>query len=245
TDRIASGGGSGGSRSLQVGGSAVRAGALALIEAARTRAAEALEAAEADLEFSGGAFRVAGTDRAIALRALAERAPGGQIVASAENTVGGQSWPNGCQICEVEIDPESGALEITRHSALDDIGTVVNPLVAEGQMQGGMAQGFGQALLEHCIYDADSGQLLTGSFMDYAMPRAADMPLELRTAFDERSPTGLNPLGAKGAGEAGTHGACPALVDAVLDALAPLGVTALDMPLTREKLWRAVSGARS
>jgi len=244
TDLIASGGGSGGSRSLQVGGSAVREGALALIEAARTLAAEALEAAEADLEFADGVFRVAGTDRAIALRALAARAPQGLIVANAEKTVGGQSWPNGCQICEVEIDPESGVPEITRHTAVDDIGTVVNPLVAEGQMQGGMAQGFGQALLEHCIYDPESGQLLTGSFMDYAMPRASDMPIILRAAFDEHSPTALNPLGAKGAGEAGTHGACPALVNAVLDALAPLGVDALDMPLTSEKIWRAISAAR-
>jgi carbon-monoxide dehydrogenase large subunit len=226
TDLIASGGGSGGSRSLQVGGSAVREGALALIAAARVLAAEALETAE------------------IELRALASRAPGGQIVARAEKTVGGQSWPNGCQICEVEIDPESGVVEITRHTAVDDIGTVVNPLVAEGQMHGGMAQGFGQALLEHCVYDRESGQLLTGSFMDYAMPRASDMPTVMRTAFDEHSPTALNPLGAKGAGEAGTHGACPSLVNAVLDALTPLGVKALDMPLTSEKIWRAISDAR-
>jgi len=244
TDLIASGGGSGGSRSLQVGGSAVREGAIALIEAARTLAVEALEAAEADLEFADGAFRVAGTDRAIELRALAERGPGGRIVAQAEKTVGGQSWPNGCQICEVEIDPESGVLEIVRHTAVDDIGTVVNPLVAEGQMHGGMAQGFGQALLEHCVYDPESGQLLTGSLMDYAMPRASDMPKVFRTAFDEHSPTALNPLGAKGAGEAGTHGACPSLVNAALDALGPLGVEALDMPLTPESLWRAISAAR-
>ena len=244
TDLIASGGGSGGSRSLQVGGSAVREGAMALIEAARKLAAEALEAAEADLEFADGAFRVAGTDRAIELRALAERAPGARIVAQAEKTVGGQSWPNGCQICEVEIDPESGVLEIVRHTAVDDIGTVVNPLVAEGQMHGGMAQGFGQALLEHCVYDLESGQLLTGSLMDYAMPRASDMPKVFHTAFDEHSPTALNPLGAKGAGEAGTHGACPSLVNAALDALGPLGVEALDMPLTSESLWRAISAAR-
>jgi aerobic carbon-monoxide dehydrogenase large subunit len=244
TDLIASGGGSGGSRSLQVGGSAVRESALALVAAARKLAAEALEAAEADLEFADGSFRVAGTDRVIELRALAARAPEGRIVADAEKTVGGQSWPNGCQICEVEIDPESGTLEIVRHTAIDDIGTVVNPLVAEGQMQGGMAQGFGQALIEHCVYDRESGQLLTGSFMDYAMPRAADMPKALQTAFDEHSPTSLNPLGAKGAGEAGTHGACPSLVNAVLDALAPLGVTSLDMPLTSEKIWRAIGAAR-
>jgi len=244
TDLIASGGGSGGSRSLQVGGSAAREGAIALIEAARKLAAETLEAADADLEFAEGAFRVAGTDRAIALPALAERAPGGRIVVQAEKTVGGQSWPNGCQICEVEIDPESGVLEIVRHTAVDDIGTVVNPLVAEGQMHGGMAQGFGQALLERCVYDPESGQLLTGSFMDYAMPRAADMPRVFRTAFDEHAPTALNPLGAKGAGEAGTHGACPSLVNAALDALAPLGVTSLDMPLTSESLWRAIRAAR-
>ena len=237
SDLLKVGGGAGGSRGLQVGGSAALAGARALIEVARPLAAQALEAAAADLEYGEGRFRIAGTDRGIGLAELAGKQPGRRVVCEHTETAKGQTWPNGCQVAEVEVDPETGVVRVARHSAVDDIGRVVNPLTAESQVHGGVAQGLGQALLEQSVYD-EHGQLLTGSFMDYAMPRAADMP-ELRTRFDESVPTGQNLLGAKGAGEAGCHGAVPAIVNAVIDAL---GVTEIDMPLTAEKVWRALRG---
>jgi carbon-monoxide dehydrogenase large subunit len=236
SDLLKAGGGAGGSRGLQVGGSAVFAGALALIEAARPLAAQALEAAAADLEYAEGRFRIAGTDRGIGLFELAERQPEKRIVCEHTETVKGQTWPNGCQVAEVEVDPETGAVRVVRHSAVDDIGRVINPLTAESQMHGGLAQGLGQALLEQTVYD-ETGQLLTGSFMDYAMPRAADMPAQMHARFDQSVPTQQNLLGAKGAGEAGCHGAVPAIVNAVIDAL---GVKQIDMPLTPEKVWRAL-----
>jgi carbon-monoxide dehydrogenase large subunit len=235
SDLPKTGGGAGGSRGLQVGGSAALAGAVALIEAARPLAAQALEAAAADLEYGEGRFRIAGTDRGIGLFELAGRQPARRIVCEHTETVKGQTWPNGCQVAEVAVDPETGVAHVVRHTAVDDIGRVINPLTAESQVHGGIAQGLGQALFEHSVYDA-SGQLLTGSFMDYAMPRATDIP-DLATAFDESVPTQMNPLGAKGAGEAGCHGATPAIVNAVIDAL---GVRELDMPLTPEKVWRAL-----
>jgi len=235
SDLLDAGGGAGGSRGLQVGGSAALAGALALVEAARPLAAQALEAAAADLEYGAGRFRIAGTDRGIGLAELAGKQPGRRIVCEHTETAKGQTWPNGCQVAEVEVDPETGLVRVARHSAVDDIGRVVNPLTAESQVHGGMAQGLGQALFEQSVYD-EHGQLLTGSFMDYAMPRAADMP-DLQTRFDESVPTRQNLLGAKGAGEAGCHGAVPAIVNAVIDAL---GVQEIDMPLTPEKVWRAL-----
>jgi carbon-monoxide dehydrogenase large subunit len=238
SDLVPAGGGAGGSRGLQVGGSAVLAGALALIEAARPLAAQALEAAAADLEYGEGRFRIAGTDRGIGLFELAGKQPQKRIVCEHSETAKGQTWPNGCQVAEVEVDPETGVVRVVRHSAVDDIGRVVNPLTAESQMHGGVAQGLGQALFEQSVYDA-SGQLLTGSFMDYAMPRAADMPVEMHARFDQTVPTRQNLLGAKGAGEAGCHGAVPAIVNAVIDAL---GVKDIDMPLTPEKVWRALQG---
>jgi carbon-monoxide dehydrogenase large subunit len=238
SDLVAAGGGAGGSRGLQVGGSATRAAALALIEAARPLAAQALEASAADLEYGGGRFRIAGTDRGIGLAELAGRQPDGRLAHENTETVKGQTWPNGCQVAEAEVDPETGAVRVVRLTAVDDIGRVVNPLTAEGQMHGGVAQGLGQALLEHSRYDG-TGQLLSGSFMDYAMPRADDMP-EMRMQFDQSVPTAQNPLGAKGAGEAGCHGATPAIVNAVIDAI---GGADLDMPLTPEKVWRALQGS--
>jgi carbon-monoxide dehydrogenase large subunit len=238
SDLLKAGGGAGGSRGLQVGGSAALAGSLALIEAARPLAAQALEAAAADLEYGEGRFRIAGTDRGIGLFELAGRQPERRIVCEHSETAKGQTWPNGCQVAEVEVDPETGVVRVARHSAVDDIGRVINPLTAESQMHGGVAQGLGQALFEQAVYD-EAGQLLTGSFMDYAMPRAADMP-EMKMRFDESVPTQQNLLGAKGAGEAGCHGAVPAIVNAVIDAL---GVKEIDMPLTPEKVWRALRGA--
>jgi carbon-monoxide dehydrogenase large subunit len=153
------------------------------------------------------------------------------------------TFPNGSQICEVEIDEDTGALTIVRHTVVDDVGRMVNPLLVKGQIHGGVVQGLGQALFENLVYDAETGQLLAGSFMDYAMPRADDVPF-----FEVDShevPTAVNPLGAKGVGEAGTVGALPALVNAVNDALAPLGVRHLDMPMTAERVWRAVRSAKS
>ncbi len=240
SDLLKVGGGAGGSRGLQVGGSAALAGAMALIEAANPLAAQALEAAPADLEYSDGRFRITGTDRSIGLFELAGKQPERLIVCEHTETAKGQTWPNGCQIAEVEVDPETGAVRVARHSAVDDIGCVINPLTAESQVHGGVAQGLGQALFEQSVYD-ETGQLLTGSFMDYAMPRADDMP-DMATQFDESVPTRQNLLGAKGAGEAGCHGAVPAIVNAVLDAL---GVKEIDMPLTPEKVWRTLQQAGS
>ena len=239
---VKTGGGSGGSRSLQVGGAAVLAGANAAIDAGRKLAAGALEAAEGDIEFRGGRFAIAGTDRAIGLFELAAKQPERKFVCTASATAKDQTWPNGCQIAEAEIDPETGVVTVTRHTAVDDIGRVMNPLIAHGQIEGGIGQGIGQAIVERTVYD-ENGQLLTGSFMDYAMPRADDMP-SFTTGFDESIPTAFNVLGAKGVGESGVHGAVPAVVNAVIDALSELGIREIDMPVTREKVWRAIRAAR-
>jgi carbon-monoxide dehydrogenase large subunit len=244
TSIVRSGGGSGGSRSLQVGGGAVLAGANATVDAGRKLAAGALEAAEGDIEFRAGRFAIAGTDRGIGLFELAQRQPGAKFVASGTETAKDQTWPNGAQVAEVEIDPETGEVRVTRHVAVDDIGRVMNPLIAHGQIEGGIVQGIGQALVERTVYDPENGQLLTGSFADYAMPRADDVP-DLRCAFDETSPTAFNVLGAKGVGESGVHGAVPAVVNAVIDALGELGIEEIDMPVTREKVWRAIRAARA
>ncbi len=238
TDIAKTGGGAGGSRTLQVGGSATLLGTRKLIDAGRELAAKALEAAAVDIEFAAGRYRIAGTDRAIGLAELAGRQPKRSIRIEHLETVAGQTWPNGCQIAEAEIDPETGIVRIARLAAVDDIGRVMNPLMAEGQVHGGIAQGLGQAFMEQSVYD-ETGQLLTGSFMDYAMPRAEAIP-ELETSFDQSVPSALNPLGAKGVGEAGCHGAMPAAVNAVLDALGGRGSKTLHMPLTSEKIWRAL-----
>jgi len=239
TDVAKTGGGAGGSRSLQVGGSATLIGTRALIETGRALAAKELEAAAVDIEFADGRYRIAGTDRSIGLAELAAKQPERRISIAHSETVKGQTWPNGCQVCEAEVDPDTGVVRLARLVAVDDVGRVMNPLIAEGQVHGGMMQGIGQALMEQSVYD-ENGQLLTGSFMDYAMPRADVLP-ELATGFDESVPSALNPLGAKGVGEAGCHGAMPAVVNAVLDALAERGVAELDMPLTSEKVWRALA----
>ncbi|MSQ55042.1 MAG: xanthine dehydrogenase family protein molybdopterin-binding subunit [Betaproteobacteria bacterium] len=241
TDHVKSGGGAGGSRGMQVGGSAAWIGAQVLVEKARTLAARELEAAEADLEYRDARFRIAGTDRSIGIFELAGKQAERRIFIEHSETMKGQTWPNGCQAVEVEVDPDTGMVQLARHTAVDDIGKVVNPLVAEGQMHGGAVQGIGQALCEHSIYDA-AGQLLTGSFMDYAMPRADQVP-DFDMHFDESVPTAMNPLGAKGVGEAGCHGATPAVVNAVIDALSVRGIRQIDMPLTPERVWRALQGS--
>ena len=240
TDR-ANGVGSVGSRSAFVGGSAVVAAGRAAVARGRELAAEALEASAADLEFANGAFRIAGTDRAVDFGALAARQPERRIRVSATQTPSTPSWPNGAQVCEVEIDPQTGAVELDRITSCDDVGRIINHAIVEGQVHGGVAQGAGQALCEQAVYDPESGQLLTGSLMDYCVPRADALP-PVQATFDESVPCQTNLLGVKGCGELGTIGAAPAVVHAVLDALHARGVLHLEMPLTPQKLWRALAG---
>jgi carbon-monoxide dehydrogenase large subunit len=239
---VAAGIGSMGSRSLYIGGSAMLTASNQAIDEGRKLAADALEAPAADITYAAGRFTVAGTDLGIDLAALAAKQPDRRIAVNTLQEVGGPSWPNGCHVCEVEIDPETGATEIVRYTTVDDVGRVINPLIVAGQVHGGIAQAAGQALYEQVVYD-ESGQLLTGSFMDYALPRAEDLP-QFDTYTDESSPCKINPLGAKGVGELGTVGATPTVINAVLDALRPLGITDIAMPATPERVWRAISGAR-
>jgi carbon-monoxide dehydrogenase large subunit len=241
TDR-ANGVGSVGSRSAFVGGSAVAAAGRKVIVESKKLAADALEAAPSDIEYRGGRFHIAGTDRSIALGELAARQPSRMVRVSATETPSTPSWPNGAQVCEVEIDPDTGAVEVISLASCDDIGRIINHMIVEGQIHGGVAQGLGQALYEQVVYDEQSGQLLTGSLMDYAAPRADQMP-RLRGEFDESIPSQTNLLGVKGCGELGTIGSVPAVVHAVLDALHERGVLHLEMPLTAEKVWRALRGA--
>jgi carbon-monoxide dehydrogenase large subunit len=240
---VAAGLGSMGSRSLYIGGSAMLTASNQAIDEGRKLAGDALEAPPADITYASGRFTVAGTDLGIDLAQLAARQPERRIAVSTLQKVGGPSWPNGCHVCEAEIDPETGAVEIVRYTTVDDVGRVINPLIVAGQVHGGIAQAVGQALMEQIVYD-DDGQLLTGSFMDYALPRADDLP-EIATHTDESSPCRINPLGAKGVGELGTVGATPTVVNAVLDALRPLGVTDIAMPATPERVWRAIREARA
>jgi carbon-monoxide dehydrogenase large subunit len=227
----------GGSRFLAIGGVAAMSAADEVIAQGRETAAGLLEAAPADIEYRDGAYRIAGTDRAVSLFAVAQAAGG--LAAEHTRTPEAFTYPNGCHICELEIEIDTGEARIVRYSVVDDFGRAINPQLLEGQVHGGTVQGIGQALLELALYDAESGQLVTGSFMDYALPRADDVP-----AFDcgfHHVPGTSNPLGVKGAGEAGAVGAPPAVINAVVDALHPLtGIKHIDMPATREKLWRAL-----
>jgi carbon-monoxide dehydrogenase large subunit len=238
TDRV-NGVGSVGSRSAFVGGSALVAAGRKMIVRGRELAAEALEAAPADIEFRDGRFLIGGTDRSVELAELAARQPGRVIRVSATETPSTPSWPNGAQICEVEIDPDTGEVELARIASCDDIGRIINYTIVEGQVHGGIAQGAGQALYEQAVYDPESGQLLSGSLMDYCVPRADQFP-PMHATFDESIPCKTNLLGVKGCGELGTIGSVPAVVHAVLDALNDRGVLHLEMPLTPEKVWRAL-----
>jgi carbon-monoxide dehydrogenase large subunit len=238
---LATGVGSVGSRSAFVGGSAAIAAGRRVIARGRELAAEALESAAADLEFRDGRFSIAGTDRSIGLAEAAARESAGFIRASATETPSAPSWPNGAQVCEVEIDPATGEVTVVALTSVDDIGRIINHMIVEGQVHGGMAQGIGQALCEQAVYDASSGQLLTGSLMDYCVPRADQFP-PLSASFDESVPCKTNLLGVKGVGELGTIGATPATVHAVLDALSERGIDHLEMPLTPERVWRALQG---
>jgi len=236
---LANGVGSVGSRSAFVGGSAVVASGRKMIATGKELAAEALEAAVPDIEFRDGRFCIAGTDRSIGLGELAARQPQRVIRVSATETPSTPSWPNGAQVCEVEVDAETGAVDLAAVSSCDDIGRIINRAIVEGQIHGGVAQGAGQALFEQVIYDSFSGQLLTGSLMDYCAPRADQMP-GMKAEFDETIPCKTNLLGVKGCGELGTIGSVPAVVHAVLDALRDRNVAHLEMPLTPEKVWRAL-----
>ena len=236
------------SRSAALAGAAISVTVDAVLDKGRQLAGHVLEAAEADIEYAGGAFRVAGTDREIDIFDLAARVktlgdlPGDlpQSLDSEEDfTSPEQTYPNGCHVCEVEIDPDTGVIEVVGYTAVDDCGTVINPMIVHGQVHGGVAQGLGQVLGEHAIYD-DDGQLLAGSFMDYMMPRADDLP-SMKLGFHS-VPCTTNPIGAKGAGEAGTTGALPAGMNAILDALAARGITEMDMPATSFKVWAALNG---
>jgi carbon-monoxide dehydrogenase large subunit len=237
TDAIPFGGGTGGSRSLYSQGPAIILAADEAIKRGLKAAGEALEAASADIEFRGGQFRVKGTDRAIGLLDLAAdaRRRGQPLDSSMEAKIPAHTFPNGCHIAEVEIDEATGAVEVVGYWVVDDMGNMINPMIAAGQIQGGVAQGLGQALLEHTVYDA-KGQLVSGSFMDYCLPRADQVP-SLDIAFHP-VPCTTNPLGVKGAGEAGAIGAPAAIINAVVDALADLGVLHVDMPATSERIWR-------
>jgi carbon-monoxide dehydrogenase large subunit len=252
TDRVAFGIGTNGSRSTVIGGSALWMAADKVIAKGKRIAAHLLEAADIDIEFTDGDFMVAGTDRRINITDVARASfqagrlpPGleGGLYETGTFAPDDNTYPNGCHICEVEIDPDTGALDIVRYVVIDDVGTVVNPIGLKGQIHGGVAQGLGQALMEQVVYDRASGQNLTGSFMDYSMPRADTMPYIEITS--NPVPTKRNPLGAKGAGEAGTVGALPAIVNAVVDALSPLGVKSLDMPATSARIWQAIRDARA
>ncbi len=253
TERVAWGMGTMGSRSTVIGGSSLWTAADKVIAKGKKIAAHLLEAAEADVQLVDGKFGVIGTDRTITIKEVARAAfqpnrlprglePG--LYETGTFSPAQDTFPNGCHVVEVEIDPDTGAVEIVSYKLIDDVGTVINPLTLKGQIHGGIAQGVGQALMEQVVYDAESGQLLTASFMDYAMPRADDF-----CDIDVHSnpvPTKLNPLGAKGAGEAGTVGALPAVTNAVVDALASAGMREhFDMPATPDRVWRALHDGRS
>jgi carbon-monoxide dehydrogenase large subunit len=238
TDR-ANGVGSVGSRSAFVGGSAgVAAGRRVIVEG-KTLAAEALEAAAADIEYRDGRFRIAGTDRAIELGELAARQERRVLRVTATETPSTPSWPNGAQMCEVEIDRETGEVKMASIASCDDVGRIINVMIVEGQVHGGIAQGASQALYEEVVRD-DDGNVRTASFAEYGIPSAAELPSFTRVECV--TPTPVNPLGVKGIGESGTIGATPAVHNAVIDALAPFGVVHIDMPCTPERVWRAMHG---
>ncbi|HKM62601.1 MAG TPA: xanthine dehydrogenase family protein molybdopterin-binding subunit [Acidisphaera sp.] len=249
SDELIAGGGTGGSKSIMASGAAIIEASEIVIEKGRAIAAHLLEAAEADIEFEAGIFRIAGTDRAIGVMELAERLRAGVTLPEgvadtldvAHVHKGAPSaFPNGCHIAEVEVDPETGVAEVVRYTMVNDFGTVVNPLLVAGQAHGGVVQGIGQALFEQTHFD-DEGQVLAGSFMDYALPRAGDAP-----SFAVGShpvPATTNLLGAKGCGEAGCAGSLPSVMNALVDALAERGITHIDMPATPQRVWAALRQA--
>jgi carbon-monoxide dehydrogenase large subunit len=238
---------------MRLGGVVMAKAADRIVEKGARLAAWRLESAAADLEFSRGRFTVRGTDRSlhlfeVAAAALRDDAPDGlrgPLDGECDETVSTPSFPYGCAVCEVEVDPETGVVDVVRYTSVDDVGRAINPLIVHGQTHGGIAQGLGEALWEHCRYDAATGQLESASFMDYALPRADRLPA-FTTEISE-VPAVSNPLGLRGGGEGGTTPALAATVNAIVDALAGLGVEHLEMPVTPERVWRAIqaAGARS
>jgi carbon-monoxide dehydrogenase large subunit len=242
TDMIPQGGGTGGARSLYSEGTAILQTAAGVIEKGKAAAGEYLEAAAADIVFAEGRFSITGTDRSVDIITLAAERPGVLDTAEIAKIEAG-TFPNGCHIAEVEVDPETGVVTILRYIVVDDVGKAVNPMIVRGQVHGGVAQGVGQAMLERTAYDPSSGQLISGSLLDYALPRADDLP-DIEVDFIE-IPCGTNPLGVKGAGEAGAVGSPPAVVNAIVDALKADGVQTIDMPATPERVWEAIKLAKA
>jgi carbon-monoxide dehydrogenase large subunit len=253
SDSLPDGGGTGGARSLYSEGQAILVTTASVVEKGKQAASEHLEASVADIEFAprAGAFTVVGTDRSVGILELAaaqrKRAASGieATLLDAQETaeIKSHTFPNGCHVAEVEVDPETGIVSVPRYIVVDDVGHALNPLIVRGQVHGGVTQGIGQALMERTAFDAESGQLLSASFMDYALPRADDLPpidVDLIEVLCE-----TNPMGVKGAGEAGAVGSPPAVINALVDALADAGVATIDMPATPEAVWKALEAARA
>ena len=252
SDELLAGGGTGGSKSIMHSGTAIVEAAAKVIEQGKQIASHVLEASASDIEFTHGRFVIAGTDRAIGIMELADKlrsglnlpegAPSTLSVSHVSDGPGASTYPNGCHICEVELDPDTGVIEVVKYASVNDFGTVVNPLIVEGQLHGGVIQGIGQALMEMTAYDSE-GQFLTGSFMDYALPRASDSP-EV-TVVNHPVPATTNVLGVKGCGEAGCAGSLTSVMNAIADALSEFGIRHLDMPATPHRVWRAIEDARA
>ncbi len=252
SDQLLAGGGTGGSKSIMHSGTAIVEASAKVIEQGRQIASHVLEASVSDIEFAHGRFVIAGTDRAIGIMELAEKlrsginlpegVPTSLDVSHVSDGPGAATYPNGCHVCEVELDPDTGVIEVVKYSSVNDFGTVINPLIVEGQLHGGVIQGVGQALMEMTVYD-DEGQLLTGSFMDYALPRAADCPQV--GVINHPVPATTNVLGVKGCGEAGCAGSLTSVMNAITDALSEYGIRHIDMPATPYRVWRAIQDARA
>jgi aerobic carbon-monoxide dehydrogenase large subunit len=252
SDELLAGGGTGGSKSIMHSGTAIVEASAKVIEQGKQIASHILEASAADIEFTHGRFVIAGTDRSIAIMEMADKlrsglklpegTPSTLDVRHVSDGPGASTYPNGCHVCEVELDPDTGVIEVVRYTSVNDFGTVINPLIVEGQLHGGVIQGIGQALMEMTAYD-DDGQLLTGSFMDYALPRASDSP-EV-AVVNHPVPATTNVLGVKGCGEAGCAGSLTSVMNAIADALSEFGIKHMDMPATPYRVWHAIEEARA
>ena len=249
SDRLIAGNGTGGSKSIMSSGIAIIEASAKVVEKGKLVAAHLLEAGVADIEFEAGSFTIAGTDRSVDIMELAKRVRQGGLPEGLPKTLdvdhvikpSAAAYPNGCHVCEVEIDPDTGVTEVVRYTMFNDFGVLINPMLVEGQMHGGVVQGIGQALMEQTVFD-ESGQLVTGSYMDYTMPRASDVPFF--TFANLGVPAKTNPLGAKGCGEAGCAGSLPSVMNAVVDALSHLGVRHVDMPATPLAIWNLIHKSR-